>query len=265
MQTCCADLRRADPVTVAVLDSPIEERSAVTMTLFTQLDAEWLELGVSAQAVTSLRIWARSDLPLQGFENLRDVVRFVQNSGLCPRGEQVLVSLATRASSDPLAARALLQVVLYGLIRIAADFRSATHSDEEAASVVVAIAYERIRTYPIKRRPRSIPTNILLDTRQGVSRSLCRRRVPELLTADIGGHSAEAPGGSAAEELLGLVHEAVRTRKLRVDDARLIVLTRVAGMSTAELAAVHGCAVQSLRRRRQRAEAVLAAAVRDVA
>jgi hypothetical protein len=34
---------------------------------------------------------------------------------------------------------------------------------------------------------------------------------------------------------------------------------------TAELAAIRGCAPQSLRRRRQRAEAVLAAAVRDVA
>ena len=230
-----------------------------------QLDAEWPELGASAPAAAALRLWARSDLSLQGFEDLRDVVHFVQRSGRCLRGEQVLACLATRAASDPLAARALLQVVLYGLIRIAADFRSAASSDEEAASMVVAVAFERIRTYPIDRRPRSIAANILLDTRQGVSRSLCRRRVPETLTADIGWHAAEAAGPSPADELVWLVGEAVRTRKLRIDDARLIVLTRVAGVSTAELAALRGCAPQSLRRRRQRAEAILAATVRCVA
>lgn len=237
----------------------------MTMTLFSELDAEWPELGASRTAVAALQIWARTDPALEGFEDLRDVVHFVQRSGLRLRGGAVLACLAARAPSDPLAARALLQVVLYGLIRIAADFRSAAHSDEEAASVVVAVAYERIRTYPIERRPRSIAANILLDTRQGVSRSLCRRRVPEVLTADVGRHAAEAAGASAADELLGLIDEAVRTRKLRVDDARLIVSTRVAGVPTAELAALRGCAPQSLRRRRQRAEAVLAAAVRCVA
>jgi hypothetical protein len=237
----------------------------VTMNLFTELDAEWSDLGASAPAVGALRLWARSDMQLQGFEDLRDVVHFDQRSGLRSRGEQVLGCLAARAPSDPLAARALLQVVLYGLIRIAVDFRSAAHSEEDAASMVVALAYERIRTYPIERRPRSIAANILLDTRQRASRSLFRRRVAEVLTADIGRPAGEAAKASAADELIGLLDEAVRTRKLGIDDARLIVLTRVAGVPTAELAAIRGCAPQSLRRRRQRAEAVLAAAVRDVA
>src|SRR5438045_889991 len=67
-----------------------------------------------------------------------------------------------------------------------------------------------------------------------------------------------APNGSS-------VDEAVRTRKLRIEDAGLIVMSRIAGVPTAELAAGYGCAPQSLRRRRQRAEAVLAAAVRCVA
>ncbi len=237
----------------------------MTMTLFKQLDAEWSELGASASAVAALEAWALSDLPLRGFQNPGDIVHFVQRSGPGPGGDEILRCLAIRASSDPFAARTLFHVVFYGLIRITTDLRTAASSDEEAASAVITEAYARIRRYPVERRPRSIAANILLDTRQGVSRSLCRRRVPELLTADIGRHAQQAAGSSAADELLGLVDEAVRSRKLRVGDARLIVLSRVAGVSTSDLAANRGCVPQSLRRQRQRAEAALAAAVRCVA
>jgi hypothetical protein len=237
----------------------------VTMRLFKELEAEWSELAVSAPAVAAVETWAGSDFSLLGLKNLRDVVHIVQRSGRPSGGDQVLACLATRAPSDPLAARALLQVVLYGLIRIAVAFRCTRYSDEDLASIVVAAAYERIRTYPIERRPRSIAANILLDTRQKVSRSLFRPRVSEVLTPDVGRHVADSSGAPAADELLALIDEAVRTRKLRIEDAGLIVMSRVAGVPTAELAAGYGCAPQSLRRRRQRAEAALAAAVRCVA
>ena len=232
--------------------------------LFTALEAEWSKLGASTPALAAVEIWARSDLPLRSFRNLHGIVHFVQHTGVGSRSDQVLACLAKRAPTDPFAARTLLHVVFYGLRRITADLASAASSDEEAESEVVAEAYGRIRSYPVDRRPRSIAANILLDTRQGVSRTLCRRRVPELLTADIGRHAERAAKTCAADELLSLVDEAVRTRKLRIDDARLIVLSRVAGVSTAELAAIRGCEPQSLRRSRQRAEARLAAAVRCV-
>ena len=237
----------------------------VTMTLFTQLDAEWRELGASAAAAAAMCSWARDDAPLRGFADPREVVHFVQRSDRRELSEEVVACLAARAPSDPLAARALLQVVLYGLIRIAADFRGATYSEEEVASVVIAMAYERIRTYPIDRRPRSVIANVLLDTRQAVSRSLCRKRVPEILAADVGSTRGEEPEMSATDELLALLDEAVRGELLRLDDARLIVLTRIADVPTADLAVERGCAPQSLRRRRQRAEAALAAAVECVA
>lgn len=234
-------------------------------TLFEQLAGEWSKLARSAAALAALQTWAQDDVVLAGFQDLHDVVRFVQRSGPGSRADDVLACLAARAPSDPFAARTLLHVVFNGLLRITSDLRTAACSDEEAASVVIAEAYARIRTYPIERRARSIAANILLDTRQGVSRALCRRRVPEVLTADIGRHAADTVARSAMDELLDLVDEAVRTKKLRVDDARLIVLSRVADVSTEYLAAVRACAPQSLRRHRQRAEAVLAAAVGYVA
>lgn len=237
----------------------------MTMTLFTELEAEWRVLAASPPSVAALRTWAQGDRVLEVFDDLHQVVRFAQRSADQTRAGEVLACLAARAPSDPLAARTVLHVVLHGLIRIAADFRGAARSDEEAASLVVATAYERICTYPIERRPHSIAPNILLDTRQGVSRSLFRPRVVEDGFAEVERLAVASAGSSAADELVDLVDEAVRARKLRVDDARLIVLTRVAGMTTAELAAEGGCAVETLRRRRQRAEAALAAAVGCVA
>lgn len=235
------------------------------MVLFTQLEAEWRELGASAAASEAMGSWARDDAALHGFTNLEEAVLFVQRSDCRELTADVVACLAARAPSDALAARALLQVVLYGLIRIAADFRSATYSGEEVASVVVAVAYERIRTYPIDRRPRSVIANVLLDTRQTVSRSLCRKRVQEVLAADVWPAGADQHEMSAMDELLTLVEEAVRTGRLRIEDARLIVLTRIADVPPADLAVQRGCAPQSLRRRRQRAEAAFAAAVACVA
>jgi DNA-directed RNA polymerase specialized sigma24 family protein len=237
----------------------------MTRTLFEQLAREWSDLGVSAPAAAALKTWSQHDPALAGFQDLADVVGFVHRSGVGSRGDAVCACLAARAPSDPFAARTLLHVVFYGLMRITSDLCTAASSEEDAASTVIVEAYQRIRTYPLERRPRSIAANILLDTRQGVSRSLCRRRVPELLTADIGRLAHESAGPSATDELVDLIDEAVRTRKLRVDDARLIVLSRVADVSTADLAAIRACTPQSLRRHRQRAEAAFALAVGCVA
>jgi len=234
-------------------------------TLFEQLAAEWSQLGASGPAARAVAGWGQHDPALAGFQDLLEVVRFVQRCGAGSRRDAVLAFLASRAPSDPFAARTLLHVVFYGLLRITSDLCTAASSPEEAASTVVVEAYERIRTYPVERRPRSIAANILLDTRQGVSRSLCRRRVSEVLTADIADHANVAAGPSAADELLDLIDEAVRARKLRVDDARLIVLSRIADVPTVDLATIRACTPQSLRRHRQRAEAALAFAVGCVA
>ena len=233
----------------------------MTMALITMLDAEWRELATTPEALAALRAWTDEDPALAPFADLGAAVRFAQQPGHPRRSNDVLSCLVRRAAADGLAARALLQSVLYGLIRIAVDLRAAAGSDEEIASVVVAAAYERIRTYPVERRPNHIAANILLDTRQAVSRSLCRPRVAEVLRADITSQDAEVEPPSATEQLLALIDEAVRMRRLAREDARLIILTRVGDVPIHELAAERGCLPHSLRRRRLRAEHALAAAV----
>lgn len=231
------------------------------MALFTMLETEWLEVSSSGQGVEKLREWATDDPALAGFGDLDAAVKFARQPGHPVCSNDVLSCFVRRAASDGLAARALLQSVIYGLIKIAADLRTAAESDEEIASVVVAAAYERIRTYPVQRRPDHIAANVLLDTRQAVSRKLCRPRVVEVLRADITRQDAEEAPTSATEQLLALIEEAVRMRRLGREDARLIVLTRIADVPIHELAAERGCLPHSLRRRRLRAEHALAAAV----
>ena len=237
----------------------------MTMRLFTRLGTEWPELGTSTGAVTALGKWARAEASFHEFGDLCELVQFVRHSEDRERNDELLADLAGRARSDPYAARALFQVVFPGLIRIAADFRPATHSDDEIASVVIAEAYERIRTYPIDRRPRSIAANVLLDTRQAVSRSMCRPRVLEVPTADLETLMVEAPEPPVRDELFGIIDEAVRTGRLRVVDAQLVVLSCFAEVPTVELAAAWGCTVHTVRRHRLRAEAVLKAVAACVA
>jgi hypothetical protein len=85
--------------------------------------------------------------------------------------------------------------------------------------------------------------------------------VHQLLVDDLAPLLPESSGLSATEELLALVEEAVRTHLIKTDDARLIVLTRVADVPVNTIAAARGCLAQSLRQRRLRAEASLAGLV----
>lgn len=69
------------------------------------------------------------------------------------------------------------------------------------------------------------------------------------------------PSSNATTELIGLVEGAIRAGKLSLENTRLILMTRVADRP---ITTVPGCAgkdPQTLRERRLRAEALLAAAV----
>lgn len=229
--------------------------------LFTDLEAEWPNFARSAAAADRLSHWTSADPSLE-FADLAELVRFAQTPGHAADSDVVLSRLAALAPSDSVAARALLQAVLFGLPPIAAAFRVPSGGDfQEAAAIVVAAAYQRIRTYPFERRPRHVAANILLDTRQFVSRQLCRPRLEAELIGDLADLPIEDADASPALRLLRLVEEAVRAKAIRPADARVILLTRVLDVPTDELAAERGCKPHSLRQSRLRAEAALAAAV----
>jgi DNA-directed RNA polymerase specialized sigma24 family protein len=111
-----------------------------------------------------------------------------------------------------------------------------------------------------------VAANLLNDTRQILWRDGRRERrlhiASEPLTDQmherlIDRHDSTSP----TDELVDLVCHAVREAELPPDGARLILLTRVLDVPVEELADETGGKSQTIRKRRRRAEALLAAAV----
>jgi hypothetical protein len=226
--------------------------------LFCSLDHDWHHQATRLRSRQALRRWAEAQPALGLFADLDQLILHVHRRGHPATSDKVLASLAGLAASDELAARALLQAMLPGL-------KALTHSfgwrgdHEETAAAVVAVCWERIRTYPIERRPRRIAANILLDTRQRVIRQY-NQPTSEADETRLEDQVSEATA-HAGVELLGHVGEALRRCRLDPDEARLILLTRLADVPLSQLAVGSGRGLETMRRRRRAAEARLAAAV----
>jgi hypothetical protein len=190
---------------------------------------------------------------------------------------------AVGAADGELAVRVLVQVLLPGLKTLCAQtwwvprapgggslWLAADH--EERAAVALELLVAGIRGYRWRTRRGPANLNLLGDTRTQLLRLVDRARRADRslrLAADLDAAGADhraAPGVDEhvyyARALAGLLRWALRTRVLSEEAVRLVAQTRLADRSPEELAAEHGVAVHSLRRRRQRAEAALAAAAR---
>ncbi len=227
--------------------------------LFCSLDSDWCHQATRTSSRQALAHWAERCPALSPFSDLDQMLVHVHRRGHPASSDAVLAALASLAPTDDLAARALLQALLPGL-------KALTHSfgwrgdHEETAAAVVAACWERIRTYPINRRPRHIAANVLLDTRQ--------RMIRQYNVATCGADETDSEefvfdqtSPHPAVELLGHVGDALRRRCLDPDEARLILLTRLADVPLSRLAETSGRRPETLRRRRRAAEARLVAAV----
>ena len=138
-----------------VLSQHEEERMNRTLA---KLDREWAELDRSPATTQALERWGMMEPALAGLRSLAGVLRERRS----PRGPEVLSALARLAGDDELAARALLQAVVPGLLKLA----STTCADDPLAfDEFVSLAWERIRTYPTSR-PGSVAANVIWDVRK---------------------------------------------------------------------------------------------------
>ena len=230
--------------------------------LFTTLEREWVDFAAHPASTAALHDWAIDDPLLVRFADLDSLVRFLHTAGSSAEADALLAVLARRAGTEFVAARTLLQSVLYGLVSVSARFRTTDDDADDVHAAVIAAAWERIRTYPFDRRPRSIGANIVLDSQQSVSRTLFRARVSEAPIADIDELDAQPSRLTGSDELLGLLCDAVRRKCVCPDDAALIAATRIFDVPVTEIAAGSGRPCQTVRKRRHRAETALAAALR---
>lgn len=233
---------------------------------FAALDRDWAALVASADAVAALDRWRTvPELLAPDLDTLVDRVWAASK----PDADRACAELARWAPADRVAARTLLQVLRPGLRSLGRRL-ALGGSFEDVDHELLAIAWERIRTYRIDRRPRQIAANVLLDVRKRYLRAVVdpgelvltldgvpARRWPHVPSAE---HEALESEASSLRRAHARLASAVDTGAITPLSARVVWRTRVQQDDDAEVAAELGVAVRTLQRRRQRAERELAKA-----
>jgi hypothetical protein len=104
-----------------------------------------------------LEQWSIAHPALRGMADLDALLERRRDDQAAPA---ILRALAVLAPGDALAARTVLQALLPGLVRLAGMV-----GYDEPAAIEVSLAWERIRTYPARRRG-SVAANVLFDVRK---------------------------------------------------------------------------------------------------
>jgi DNA-directed RNA polymerase specialized sigma24 family protein len=231
---------------------------------FDALDRSWATLVHSPEATAALARWA--DEASLAAPDLDALVHRIWAAPK-PDADRVHAALAGRAPADPTAARVLLQVLRPGLRNLGRRLALGGQFDD-VDHELLALAWERIRTYPIGRRPSAVAANILLDVRKRYVRHVTatKRLHFESLREDLW-----PPSPSAEHEALDSLEPSLRrahTHLVTAIDrgtisrvsASVLWRTRVQEDDDADVAADLGVNVRTLQRRRQRAARDLARA-----
>lgn len=213
------------------------------------LNHEWSTLATSPDARRALMRWTVTSPMLVEASDLDDVLALGHHTDNGPEVRRILAGLA---ASDELAARTLLQALLGGLANLARRIGY----DDDALDELVAMAWERIRTYPAHRAG-SVAGNVILD----VHKRYLRHHAPNVMPA--GATCGTEMTEPSAEDLVvaaAFLNDLVTVSQHHgVPDGVLatIIRSRVGGESMADLAAEQHVSRKVLWHRRWRAEARL--------
>ena len=214
--------------------------------IFATLDQEWRTFVASPEAAAALARWRRAEPAFADMDSVEDALRCRHDA---ERAAAVLRALVRRAATDEVAARVVLQAMLPALVRLAATYGD---GDPDTGGHVLAIAWERIRTYPSDRST-GVAGNLMMDVRK----CLLAERAPIVA---VPGRRELAP--SAEDEalpwlLLSEIAEVEKAGRIPRGSTELMLRTRVEGHSIVDIAAHRGVSDHSLHQRRRRAEARL--------
>lgn len=225
--------------------------------LIPRLDAEWRILSQSRWLRDRLRTWASEDDRLvfgDGDQLVADAQRPDASSWV--ERDQVLTALLERSGDDALAKRVALPVVLPGLKSLINGIRG--WDVEERAARVVATALDVIAWCAAEPAGTPPSFRIYVNTRRRVLRSAVRARSEPVVFVDdyspLDAGKETIDGVAEAQRVEQLVEWVRKRGRVREDAARLVVMTRAAGVSVDALAASEDIDPQTLRRRRLRAE-----------
>ena len=226
------------------------------------LQREW-EVLARGRLRLELRAWAAQEASLSRFESPDRLIGFLWDKHVSPvEKDRVLLALLRLARRESSAGRVVLQAMLPGLKALAAVLlkRAPTGGDpaldrEELWQVLFVAMLERIRAYPVERRPRKVAANLILDVEHVVLAEVQRARTAagELpLEESLEPEEAalrSRPGVDVEEPL----RRAVAAKAITSADAELLLLVDVDGMPLREAAGRLGISYNLARIRVQRA------------
>jgi hypothetical protein len=227
-----------------------KESPHMSFPAFAALDREWRSFAAAPATATALARWQAAAPALAGFATVDEVVAARRDPD---RSSGVFTALVALAHTDCAAARVLLQAVLPGLVRLSVDLSGTRQPD--IAEHVLAIAWERIRSYGAGKRTAFVP-NLLLDVRKALLAEWNAQPPPaDLMTAD---NARPAEDEALSRLFLEEIAAMERTGTLQPGTTELLVLTRVEGCTLVEVAGRKGNVTDhGLLLRRRRAEARL--------
>lgn len=216
------------------------------------IDREWQRELHSPLLRSRFAAWRGFEPALSPFQDPLALLRFLRREGSSARKDEVLCALLRRARWEPVAGRVVLEAMLPGLKNLAGRLLIDVRDREELWSVLLACAWERIRAYPVQRRPRRVAANLLLDSMRGTLAAFASaRRDPAARAGRLSGRleATSEPAGVDA-----LLDAAVGASAITKEEAELILATRVEDVPLGVLARSRGVSFDTLKHRRGRAE-----------
>lgn len=226
------------------------------------LQREW-EVLARGRLRLELRNWAGREPSLARFEAPDRLLGFLWDRRVAPEEkDRVLLALLRLARRDSSASRVVLQAMLPGLKTLAAAMlkRHPEHCDpalgrEELWQVLFVEMLERIKTYPLGRRPRKVAANLILDVKHAALPELQRAR------AAAGELPLEEPlepdeyvlRPRPAVDVEEPLRRAVQAKAITAADAELLLLVEVDGVALRKAAQRLGMPYNTARIRVQRA------------
>lgn len=236
------------------------------------LDREWSVIGSSRSSRSAMADWVREDHGLfDGLRSPADVVAFSHARIDPDRTRRLQRVVLSRADTDRLAARTMLQAVMPGLAGVALELRRTNPGRcqvlwrgdrDEMIREALSLAAERIAM--LATMPPAWPAQQIVDQ---VRRRLrvqfdCHDRDARRLAPLEDGEDCEAGSARTAAELIGsTVCAAVDGGVLNERDGTVLYGLEVLGFTHAELADRLGCTSVATRQVRHRGGVALARAM----
>jgi hypothetical protein len=202
--------------------------------LLTRLHAEWEHIATTSAATRALHRWAGTEPALAGIADLPTLRDIVHDRTRPDHADRILAAVVRLAAhdngNDRFAARVVLQLLLPGATSLCRALLPILGDAATAQATVISELAIGIATYPWRRRPRRIAANLLLDTRQRITRRQQRHQRETSTGLDLLHDSPDTLVTETTEATVNLAHLLDWARRRRVLDdfeARLLVATRV--------------------------------------